>query len=157
MEIGGNRPGSGRRRGVMGFTIFELLTVMMVIGVLAAIAVPSLRGALLKAEAAEVVGDLNVIKVAVLTCHADHYSWPNARGRGQIPPELVEYLPEGFSFQKDDYVLGYENWSRRRRAPFNIGLTFVPQNEELGLAVMELLGSSIWSNGGNKFTWIIDG
>jgi len=157
METRGNRPGPGRRRGVMGFTLIELLTVMMILSVLATIAVPRLRGAILKAEAADVVGNMNVVKVAVMTYQADHFSWPSDRNGGQVPPELVEYLPEGYSFQKDHYVLGYENWSGGRSAPFNIGVTFITQNEELGLAVMELVGSSIWSNGGNKFTWIIDG
>ena len=157
METRGDRPGPGRRRGVMGFTLIELLTVMMITGVLAGIALPRLRGTILKAEAADVVGDLNVIKVAVLTYQADHYAWPNDRNRGQIPPELVEYLPGGFSFQKDDYVLDYDDWSGKRRAPFNIGVTFITQNEELGLAVIELVGSNIWSDGRTKFTWIIDG
>ena len=155
MGTGGSRP--GRRVGVMGFTLTELLTVIVVIGVLAGIAIPRLRGAILRAEAADVVGDMNVIKVAVLTYHADHYSWPTDRNRGQIPPELVDYLPGGFSFRKDDYLLDYDNWSGRRRAPFNVAVTFIAQNEELGLAVIEMLGSSIWSNGGDKFTWIIDG
>ena len=140
-----------------GFTIIELLTVMMIISVLAGIAFPKLRGVILKAQAADVIGDMNVIKVAVLTYQSDHNAWPRDRGRGQIPPELVEYLPGGFSFRKEDYILDYDNWSRRRRSPFKIGITFISRNEELGLAVLDMLGTNIWTNGRRKFTWIIDG
>jgi type II secretory pathway pseudopilin PulG len=130
---------------------------MAVLSILASIAVPRLRGAILKAQAADVLGDLTVIKVAVVTYQADHSTWPSARGRGQVPSELVEYLPAGFSFRKDEYVLDYENRTGNRRAAFNVGVTFITQNQELGLAVMELVGSSIWTDGRTKFTWIIDG
>ncbi len=151
--------GKGPRRGGKrrGFTLIELLVVMAVLSILAAIAVPRLRGVVLKAQAADVLGDLNVVKVAVMTYQADNSSWPRDRGRGRVPPELVDYLPGGFSFQKDDYVLDYDNRTRRRRAAFKIGVTFITRNEELGAAVMKLVGSSIWTNGRRKFTWILDG
>ena len=149
--------GADRRRDRRGFTLIELLTVMMVLSLLAGIALPKLRGVIVKAQAADVVGDLNAIKVAVFTYQSDHNAWPRDRGRGQIPPELVEYLPGGFSFQNDEYTLDYDNWSGRRRGPFNIGLTFISRDRELGLAVLDLLGTNVWTNGGTKFTWIIDG
>lgn len=149
----------GRRRsrlGAGGFTIIELLTVMMIISVLAGIALPKLQGVLLRARAADVVGDLNVIKVAVLTYQTDHNSWPTDRNRGQIPSELAEYLPQGFDFRKEDYVLDYDNWSRNRRSPFKIGVTFISDDQELGEAVLDMVGTNIWTDGRTKFTWIID-
>ena len=140
-----------------GFTLVELLTVMAVISILASIALPRLRGAILKAEAADVVATLHAVKVAVLTYQADHQAWPPEAGRGRVPRGLEEYLPAGFTFQKRDYVLDYDNFSGRRRAQFDIGVTFIAQNRELGLAVVNLLGSGIWAGGRTKFTWIIDG
>lgn len=157
MGTRGKLSGPKARQGVKGFTLIELLTTMVVIGILAGIALPRLRGAILKAEAAYVLGDMNVIKVAVITYQSDHNHWPTDRSAGQIPPELVEYLPGGFSFQKEDYVLDYDNWSSVSGSTFNIGVTFITPREDLGLAVIKLVGSNIWSDGVTKYTWIIDG
>ena len=157
MKARGHTPGPRGRREVAGATLIELLTVMMVLSVLAGIALPRLRGAILKAEAADVLGDMNVVKVAIITFQADHNAWPSDQGRGRIPPELVEYLPEGFSFDKGDYVLDYDNWSGRRGAPFNVAVTFITERPELGMAVIDLVGTNIWGDGQTKYTWLIDG
>ena len=140
-----------------GFTLIELLTVMVVLSILAAIAVPRLRGAIIKAEAADVLGDLNAVKVAVLIYQSDYNEWPPDAGPGQVPRGLEEYLPEGFFFRKELYTLDYENWSSRQKAAFNVGITFVTDNKDLGLAVITLVGSNIWTNGNTKFTFVIDG
>lgn len=154
-----SEPGRSRWRGAVGFTIIELLVVMSIISILAGIALPILRGVIVKARAADVIGDMNAIKVAVLTYQSDHNAWPGDRNRGQIPPELREYLPEGFSFVQEGYLLDYDDWSRDSRALFNIGITAVVDvgEEELGLALLEMLGENAWTDGSQKFTWVIDG
>ncbi len=145
-----------RARAVKGFTLIELLIVMAVLSILAGIAVPRLLGAIVKAEAADVIGDMNVIKVAVLTYQSDRHAWPEEVGPGQAPRGLEEYLPAGFTFQKEDYVLDYENRSGGGRSGFNVGVAFVTENLELGLTVVDLVGSHIFPNGATKFTWIIE-
>jgi len=141
----------GRGRG--GFTLAELLVVMAILSLLAGLAIPNLQRAILKARAADAIGDLEVIRVAVLQYQGDRHEWPPDRNRGQIPPGLEEYLPDGFSFVGDDYVMDYDNWSRNRGF---IGLTIITQEPELGDAMLSLLGDGTWTNGRNKFTWILD-
>jgi prepilin-type N-terminal cleavage/methylation domain-containing protein len=157
MGIRKDKPVRRQRRGVMGFTLIELLTTMVVLSILAGIALPRLRGAVVKAEAADVLGDLRVVKVAVMTYQSDQNAWPTEVGPGEVPGGLEAYLPGGFTFRKATYVLDYDNLSGRTGSLYNIGVTFTAENRELGLAVMELVGSNIWSDGGTRFTWIIDG
>lgn len=144
----------GDRRG---FTLIELLTTMVVISILAAIALPMLRGAIIKAEAADLVGNLNAIRVAVVTYQSDQNAWPPDAGPGQVPNGLEEYLPGGFTFSEELYTLDYENWSSSPRSRFNVGVSFSVENPDLGLVVVRLMGSSVWSDGGSKFTWVIEG
>jgi len=145
------------RIGSRGFTLIEILLVLVIISILTAVAKPNLHRALVKARAADVVGELNVIKVAILTYRADRNEWPPDRNRGTIPPGLAEYLPGGFSFRGPDFVLDYDDWSKKRNPPFEIGLTYICTDRELGLAVVDVLGSNVWSDGRTKFTWIIEG
>ena len=136
--------------------LLSLMVVMVMISILVGMAMQIYHGFVVRARAADVIGDMNVIKVAVLTYQSDHNGWPSDGDRGRIPPELEEYLPEGFSFQKEDYVLDYDNWSGRRRSPFTVGVTVITRDEPLGFWVLDMLGSNIWSNGSRKYTWIID-
>lgn len=142
-----------RARERDGFTLIELLTVMVVISLLAGIAIPNLQRAIMKARAAEALSNLDVIRVGVLQYQADHHAWPPDRNRGRIPPGLEEFLPEGFSFSTDHYVMDYDNWSSKQGF---IGLTVITDDEELGQAMLAMLGDNTWSNGKDKFTYVIE-
>jgi hypothetical protein len=113
---------------------------------------PRLRGAVIRGEAAVVVGDLNVVKVAVFNYEAEHGSWPGEAGPGETPSGLEEYLPAGFSLHKPKYDLDYDN--RVGSGVFDVGISLVTQAEELGQAVFHLLGGGTYSVG-DRHTWII--
>ena len=108
----------------LGYTLIELVVVMVVISILAGIAMQLYRGFVIRARAADIIGDMNAVKVAVLTYQSDNNAWPAEAGRGQIPPGLAPYLPGGFSFANDDFVLDYENWSGTGDSPFNVATAF---------------------------------
>ena len=95
MPIHSDIPRPSERRGVKGFTLIELLITMAVLSILAGIAVPRLRGAIVKAEAVDVLADMDVVKVAIINYQSDHNAWPAESGGGQIPSGLAEYLPSG--------------------------------------------------------------
>ena len=76
---------------VNGFTLVELLVVVVIIGILAAIALPNFIGAQKKAKAAAVKGNCRTIQIASESYATDSggsYA-PNATG------PLLNYLPGG--------------------------------------------------------------
>ena len=95
-----------RRRG---FTLVELLIVMVMMGILAGLALPSLQSAVWKARSAEVVSDIHTITLAYHEFLADGGGLVKNAAWGTVPPDLVPYLPDGFSFS--DPFVDYR-WTR---------------------------------------------
>jgi len=59
-------PGRGRR----GFTLGELMLVVVIISILAGLAIPNYRLVVIKARAASALGDVNVVRTAAANYHA---------------------------------------------------------------------------------------
>ena len=98
-----------RRQNRLGFTLVELVVVVTVIGILASIGIPNMQAALMRARAAEAVGDLQVLRVAVFQYVGDNHVWPPDAGVGVVPVGLAEYLPDGWSMVKENYEMNYDN------------------------------------------------
>jgi hypothetical protein len=79
-----------------------------------------------------------------------------------VPPELVQYLPDNYSFLRDGYQLDFENWNLPGGLPGDpgtrtlIGVSIVVDDPNLGGALSELLGSAIIFSVGNTHTVVID-
>jgi len=145
-----------------GFTLIELLVVTAIVGILAGLAIPNMKNILLRARATELVGDMDVVRVATQNYQANFHGWPAETAAGTVPPELVEYLPDGYSFDRDGYQLDFENWSLPGGLPGDpgtttlIGVSVVVDDPLLGNALVELLGSAIVFSVGNTHTVVID-
>ena len=148
------------RRG--GFTLAEILVVTAIVGILAGLAIPNLRTVLLRARAAELAGDMEVVRVATLSYNAERLTWPAETSVGTVPLDLAGFLPEGFSFSRDGYELDYENWDVPGGLPGDpnttrlIGVSVVVPDQQLGDALAELLGNALVMSVGGTHTIVID-
>lgn len=97
-----------------GFSFIELLVSMSIVGILANIAVPTIRGVRIRAEAAAVIADINVIRTAAFDYYANAQAFPRSRRWGTIPPELVGSLPDGFRFDDGTTRYRWRRYNRRR-------------------------------------------
>ncbi len=122
------RIGSSRQ----GFSLIELLTVMVVIAILAAIALPKLRGAIYKAQAANIIGDVHAIQVAYSQYISDGGTRPRNAGWGSVPADLAPYLPGGFEFSND---LADYRWTRltAKASPWDVESGMVRVRPKRGL------------------------
>ena len=76
------------RRARRGFSLIELMTVMAVIGLLAALGIPRYRDMKRRAFYANVVSDFNTVRVAAYNYFADNATYPPDGGSG-APPDAA--------------------------------------------------------------------
>lgn len=138
------------RRG--GFTLLEMAVAVVLVVFLGTLALPRLHRALVRARATEAVSDLHVVRVAVLGYLADHHEYPSDVMRGEMPPGLAPYLPEGFAWTTEHFVLDYDNWTDQEGF---VGLAVITPDTEVGTVMADLLGNESWVGRG-RFTWILD-
>lgn len=105
-----------RRRG---FTLIEVLVVVVLLGVLVNIAVPAYRDVRIRADAAHVIADFNTVRLAAYDNFASNEFYPGHSGWGVVPPALQPYLPGGFQFQYRTARYRWRRWSRRNGTPRN--------------------------------------
>jgi prepilin-type N-terminal cleavage/methylation domain-containing protein len=77
-----------------GFTLIEMLIVMLVVGILASVMLPNYHQATFKAQAADMVERVHTITVAIKNYEADGGTVPAGAGPAGSPPAyLAPYVP----------------------------------------------------------------
>lgn len=143
-----------RRRG---FTFIELLVVVTIVGLLSSIAVPKYRAMKQRAQATNVLADLQVVRVAVMNYYADYNQFPPEAGPGTAPPNLEKYLPEGFGFRRDTWSMDYDFDAAAGENGDLVGVSAATLDEELGRIVMAMLGNNATIMINGRLTFFISG
>lgn len=138
-----------------GFTLIELMTVVLVIAVLAGISLLKFLDLRNTARAAEVAGDFRTIMVASYNYYAEHDAWPAEGPAGATPPGMASFLPGGFAFTKPEFTLDYENLGLGGGG-FVIGVTLTSPNADLMTRLIRSLGNKHpYFAAGGTLTYII--
>ena len=139
--------------------MIELMTVMAVIGLLAALGIPRYRDMKRRAYSANIVSDFATVRVAAYNYFADNSKYPPDGSAGSPPPALVPYLPKDFTFDKGSYALDYDVWP----SPFDptqliVGVTVTSGDQELvNMVARNIQAGGMGINVGNGYTYIFAG
>jgi len=131
------------RRNRRGFTFAELMIVVLVIAILAGMMVMRYIELKHRALTAQATADMENVRLAAFTKFYDTGQWPNAAGRGVMPPELVPYLGRGFSFARPDYTLEFENFvppGGGTSATYQVAIRFSSNNQNLVNTMIQVVG-----------------
>ncbi len=91
-----------------GFTIIELLAVMLIISILATIGIPRYRHAKERALAAAIVADMQQIRSISYQVFATINAWPEDMPPGVVPPSFIQSMGAGASFSRVGYTLDWD-------------------------------------------------
>jgi type II secretory pathway pseudopilin PulG len=81
-----------------GFILVEIITILLIVGILVNVWLPNYYAIKKKAQAARIIGDFLVIRDAVTMYHSDYGVWPASSDWGRSPAGLGMFMPVGFSW-----------------------------------------------------------
>jgi prepilin-type N-terminal cleavage/methylation domain-containing protein len=81
------------------FTLVEVMVVVVIIGLLAALALPTYRHITMRSKMTAVVNDLRAFSTALVTYNLQNGKWPADTGPQVIPPEMAGALPKAFTLK----------------------------------------------------------
>jgi type IV pilus assembly protein PilA len=99
-----------------GFTLVEIMIVVAIIGLLAALAIPSFQKSRIKTQNTAFINDLRIIEGAINTCIMDIKKHPADVNEKIIPTELAPYL-KNMDWSKPTPIGGYWDYD------YNWGMT----------------------------------
>lgn len=96
-----------RKKG--GFTVVEIMIVVVIIGLLAAIAIPTFNSIRLSAQTSRMVNDYRTFRTAFEVHAFELGYWPDDVARGVIPNTVADYM-KGDAFSQATPIGGNWDW-----------------------------------------------
>lgn len=93
-----------------GLAAGDVLLALAGVALVLAMAYPRLERALMGGRVDAAQADVDAVGAAVAAFRAERQGWPPAAELGVVPPDLVGFLPRGFSFQSAAYALKWDRW-----------------------------------------------
>jgi prepilin-type N-terminal cleavage/methylation domain-containing protein len=131
-------------KGRRGFTFIELLIVVLVLAILAGIGILKYIDLRHRALSAQVIADLEAIRLAAYTEYYETGTWAADAGAGIKPVELTAYMSQNFSFTKPEYTLDWENFAPATPGPtggMQIGVVVDASNPRLARSLALHMGN----------------
>ena len=97
------------RHRIRAFTLVEIMVVVVVIGLLAAMGLPAYRRVTMRSKATAVQNDLRTFSTTFITYNLQNGRWPADIGPAQRPPELQNALANNFTMKSP--IGGFYKWN----------------------------------------------
>lgn len=106
-----NQQFTGQRRS--GFTLVEIMIVVVIIGLLAALAIPAMQRVRQRAQNSRFVSDLRTFSQAFETYAMENGDWPANVGSGVVPAALTNQISSA-AWTSVNSLGGRWNWDAYR-------------------------------------------
>lgn len=98
-----------KRRALRAFTLVEIMVVVVIIGLLAAAALPTYRHITMRSKTTALENDLRAFSTALITYNLQNGRWPADGDPAVVPPELANALP--INFVQKSPIGGVYKWN----------------------------------------------